>query len=131
MAWKCIGMLTMVTIELFILVLKVQTNDLAPTSFPHFSLPIQYVNSSKLDGFKEPMYACFADWLKHCIQNLPHHYHLYHECIDLGTTICHFQTVKEGEKSSSLSECFIECQKHKDPSASTMYCYSVCLEKLV
>jgi hypothetical protein len=127
MTKKCIKMLTMVKMKLFILILKVQTNDLAPTSFSHFSLLIQYVHSSKLDGVDEQLYTCFADWLRHCRHNLPHNDHFYRGCIDLGVTICLFQTIKEGEKGFPLSKCFIECQKHKDPSVSTMSCYSVCL----
>ena len=104
MSWKCIIILTVLTMELFILILEVETKSLARTSFPHSALPIEYVHSSKLDGVEESLDTCFTDWVNYCRQSWPNDKHFYHDCIVLGATSCLLQTVKEGQKGSPLSE---------------------------
>jgi hypothetical protein len=50
MARKCIRILTTVMMEFFVLILDLQANNLACTSFSHSSLPNRHVHSFNLDG---------------------------------------------------------------------------------
>ena len=54
MASKCIGILMVIMIEFYIfIVVKIQANNLAPTSFPH-SVSIIFPHFSELDKAHEP-----------------------------------------------------------------------------
>jgi hypothetical protein len=64
MAWKCIRTLMVVVMELVILILEVQTNDLAPTYFSLSVLPIRYLHSSKPEKVREPLYKCLENEIK-------------------------------------------------------------------
>jgi hypothetical protein len=58
------------------LILEVQSSDLAPTSFPPSAWRILYIHSSKLDGVKETLRTCYRNWERHCHDGLidPHRY---------------------------------------------------------
>jgi hypothetical protein len=120
MACKCSRILKVM--GFLILIFEVQTNDLAPISFSHYASPIQYVHPSQLDGVKELVLSCFRDWLNHCThnRNMKH----MRECIHLGATICLIQIVKQVEKGSQISECFMACLQRGD-----IVCYTRCIQR--
>jgi hypothetical protein len=128
MAWKCIRILIVVMMESLMLILEVQSNGLAPTSFSPSAWPIRYVHSSKLDRDEETLYKCFIDWEKQCHGAWIDPYRSFRDCIVLGATIC-MELTKEEEKSSPIYKCFEECQENRGPRRFVRSnCYFTCLE---
>ena len=122
MAWKYIKIFIVVMMELFILTLKLQANDLAPTTFSRSTLPIRYLHSSKpaeVQGDQDPLTKCLENGIKDC-----------ENCIFKIFTDC-LKRVKIGQKwPRRISRCLTKCQQHKHRT-EVVTCYIRCYEKHV
>jgi hypothetical protein len=132
MAWKCIRTLMLVVMELVILILEVQTNDLAPTYFSPSVLPIRYLHSSKPEKVREPLHKCLGNEIKGCeqLRAWPRSSIQFEICIFKGFTKCS-NPVKHGKEwPRHFSQCLIDCKQHKHQSM-VVACYIRCHNKHV
>lgn len=134
MAWKYIKIFTVAMMELFIFILKLQANDLAPTTFSRSTLPIRYLLSSKpaeVQEGQDPLPKCLENGIKDCDERWPHaSIQLYVQKIYRLPKTCKNRP-KIGQKwPQGISRCLTTCQQHKH-GIEVVTCYIRCYEKHV